>query len=72
MNPEDAVQAHLDLGATQSVAMHFGCFQLTDEPIDEPVRRLGQACASAGVAPDRFRVLEHGETVVDSPERREP
>ena len=62
MNPEDAVQAHLDLGATQSVAMHFGCFQLTDEPIDEPVQRLGPALDAAGVPRERFRVLEVGET----------
>src|SRR5499427_7122535 len=36
MNPEEAVQAHLDLEASQSVAMHFGTFQLTAEGIDEP------------------------------------
>ena len=58
MNPEDAVQAHQDLGAAQSVAMHFGCFQLTDEPFDEPVRRLGPALDAAGVPRERFRVLE--------------
>jgi len=72
MDPDEAICAHADLGSPATLAMHWGTFQLTDEPIDEPVRRLGQACASAGVAPDRFRVLEHGETVVDSPERREP
>ncbi len=38
MNPAEAVRAHLDLGARQSVAMHFGTFQLTPEGIDEPVR----------------------------------
>ncbi|MFO0548677.1 MAG: MBL fold metallo-hydrolase [Polyangiaceae bacterium] len=36
MNPEDAVQAFLDLGATKFVAMHWGTFRLTDEPIGEP------------------------------------
>ena len=29
MNPEDAVQAHLDLEAERSIGMHFGTFQLT-------------------------------------------
>jgi len=28
MNPAEAVQAHLDLGATESIAMHFGTFQM--------------------------------------------
>jgi len=40
MNPEDAVQAFLDLGAERFVAMHWGTFKLTDEPLDEPPRRL--------------------------------
>src|SRR5215472_5645966 len=40
MNPAEAVQAHLDLRAHTSVAMHFGTFQLTPEGIDEPVRAL--------------------------------
>jgi L-ascorbate metabolism protein UlaG (beta-lactamase superfamily) len=40
MTPEDAVQAYLDLGARRLVAMHWGTFKLTDEPLDEPPRRL--------------------------------
>ncbi len=37
MNPEEAVRAHLDLGAHRSVGMHFGTFQLTDEAIHAPL-----------------------------------
>ncbi len=40
MNPEQAVQAHLDLRARNFVAMHWGTFKLTDEPLDEPPVRL--------------------------------
>ena len=58
MNPAEAVQAHHDLGSRQSVGMHFGTFQLTDEPADEPERRL----AEAGVA--NFTTLGFGETRV--------
>lgn len=36
MNPEDAVQAFMDLRAERFVAMHWGTFKLTDEPIGEP------------------------------------
>lgn len=40
MNPEEAVRAFSDLGAREFVAMHWGTFQLTDEPMDEPPARL--------------------------------
>ncbi len=60
MNPEEAVQAHIDLGARNSVGMHFGTFRLTDEAIDAPLHGLQQACADARV--DNFTVLGVGET----------
>jgi L-ascorbate metabolism protein UlaG (beta-lactamase superfamily) len=63
MNPEEAVQAHLDLGAAQSIAMHFGTFQLTAEGIDEPLRALGEACRRKGVPESRFRALDFGESI---------
>jgi L-ascorbate metabolism protein UlaG (beta-lactamase superfamily) len=62
MNPEDAVRAHLDLDPKVSVATHFGCFQLTDEGIDDPPLELAAACERPGVSPDAFQVLETGET----------
>ena len=43
MNPAEAVQAHLDLGAPESIGMHFGTFQLTTEGIDEPLHALDAA-----------------------------
>ena len=69
MNPEEAVRAHLDLGAETSLGMHFGTFQLTDEPFDAPVRALRTARAAAGLAPERFDVLEVGETRLVAPLR---
>jgi L-ascorbate metabolism protein UlaG (beta-lactamase superfamily) len=62
MNPAEAVQAHLDLEAKQSIGMHFGTFQLTTEGFDEPVRALGLALKSHGVDSDGFRVLGPGES----------
>ena len=62
MNPAEAVQAHLDLAARQSIAMHFGTFQLTPEGIDEPVRGLADALRERGVAAQRFRILDVGES----------
>jgi L-ascorbate metabolism protein UlaG (beta-lactamase superfamily) len=63
MNPAEAVQAHLDLAAGQSLAMHFGTFQLTPEGIDEPVRELTNALQERSVPPERFRTAEVGESV---------
>lgn len=63
MNPAEAVQAHLDLSARRSLAMHFGTFQLTPEGIDEPVRDLVRALVETGVAADRFISLEVGESI---------
>jgi N-acyl-phosphatidylethanolamine-hydrolysing phospholipase D len=40
MNPEEAVQAAIDVRASTAVGMHWGTFDLTDEAIDEPPRRF--------------------------------
>lgn len=58
MNPAEAVQAHRDLWARQSIGMHFGTFQLTDEAIDAPLQAL------AALGPDDFTTLGFGETRV--------
>ncbi|MFZ5623473.1 MAG: MBL fold metallo-hydrolase [Gemmatimonadota bacterium] len=63
-DPAEAVQAHRDLRAERSVAMHFGTFRLADEPFDEPVRRLSEWRERLGLAPDVFRVLGVGETAL--------
>jgi L-ascorbate metabolism protein UlaG (beta-lactamase superfamily) len=64
MDPADAVQAHLDLQARLSVAMHFGTFRLTDEAWDDPPRRLGEALDARSVPRDDFRVPRPGETMI--------
>ncbi|MCU0870454.1 MAG: MBL fold metallo-hydrolase [Burkholderiales bacterium] len=61
VNPEEAVRIHGDLDARRSIAMHWGTFILTDEPMDEPPQRLEQALDAAGVVRDRFTVMKHGE-----------
>jgi L-ascorbate metabolism protein UlaG (beta-lactamase superfamily) len=64
MDPGEAVQAHLALGARRSIGMHFGTFAgLTDEAIDAPERWLEEAKAAAGVAADAFITLPFGATL---------
>jgi N-acyl-phosphatidylethanolamine-hydrolysing phospholipase D len=61
LNPEEAVEAALALGARRVVAMHFGTFDLSDEPLDEPPRRFLVEAARRGLA-DRALVMAVGET----------
>ncbi len=64
MNPPEAVEAHLALGARGSVGMHFGTFQLTDEAIDAPLEALAAARDAMGVPADVFSTIGFGETRV--------
>jgi L-ascorbate metabolism protein UlaG (beta-lactamase superfamily) len=63
MDPAEAVQVHADLGSRQSVAMHFGTFQLTPEGINEPPRQLAEVLEARNIAASAFRVLEAGASV---------
>lgn len=40
MNPDEALQVVDDVGASRAIAMHWGTFALTDEPMKEPAERL--------------------------------
>jgi L-ascorbate metabolism protein UlaG (beta-lactamase superfamily) len=63
LNPEEAVRAFMDLGARRFVAMHWGTFKLTDEPLDEPPRRLRAEWERRGLAAEALRILAVGETI---------
>jgi L-ascorbate metabolism protein UlaG (beta-lactamase superfamily) len=63
LNPEQALEAFEALRARTFVAMHWGTFKLTDEPLDEPPRRLEAARARRGISPERVRVLAVGESL---------
>lgn len=58
MSPDEAVRAHEILAAKTSIAIHHGTFQLGDEGIDTPKKRLREY--SAG---DSFLVLDNGQSV---------
>lgn len=64
MNPYDSVRAHLDLQSRKSIAMHFGTFRLTTEPIDEPERELKRALAEKGLTEKDFATPIEGQTFV--------
>jgi L-ascorbate metabolism protein UlaG (beta-lactamase superfamily) len=63
MNPADALRAFQDLGARKVVAMHWGTFKLTDEPLDEPPALFRQGAANLGLADGVAHVAAVGETI---------
>ena len=62
VNPEESVKIHQDTGSRYSVAIHWGTFILTDEPVDEPPKLLENALAQKGIPNEHFFVMQHGET----------
>jgi L-ascorbate metabolism protein UlaG (beta-lactamase superfamily) len=61
IDPKQAVQAHLDLQSRQSLAMHFGTFQQSAEPIEEPIELLVKERELAGLKEEEFAVREFGQ-----------
>jgi N-acyl-phosphatidylethanolamine-hydrolysing phospholipase D len=69
MDPEEAVQAYRDLVAPHAdsplptmLAIHWGTFRLTDEPMDEPPQRARARWRAAGLNGDRLWIARFGET----------
>ena len=63
MNPEEAVQAFLELRAKTLIPMHYGTFRLSFEPMDEPPERLLAAARAHGIE-DRILVMTEGKPMV--------
>lgn len=60
--PRIAGLAGADGARTVMVAMHWGTFQLSDEPVDEPVALTRTGWARRARDPDDLWILEPGET----------
>ena len=65
LNPEQAGQAFATLGARRFVPMHWGTFQLTDEPLCEPVVRTREWWRTANVDPrSSLEILDVGAVLM--------
>jgi N-acyl-phosphatidylethanolamine-hydrolysing phospholipase D len=62
LDPEQAARAARDLQAERVVGVHFGTFDLSDEPLDEPPRRFRAAARELGYADTDAWILRIGET----------
>ncbi len=64
LNPEQAGRAFLELGARFFVPMHWGVFQLTDEPLVEPADRMRSWWQRHGPSDGRqLLMMALGETI---------
>lgn len=62
MNPEEAVETFIESGCRRAVAMHWGTFKLTDEPMDEPPLRLLAALAAKNIPQEHFIAGDIGQS----------
>ncbi len=61
INPAEAVRLHRELGIGQSLAIHWGTFELSNESLDEPPRALAKALDQEALDRREFIVLQQGE-----------
>ena len=71
VDPAEAVQVYLDLQGKIFVPIHWGTFDLADEPLDEPPRLLFEEVEKQGLDKSLFWQLKHGETRIISSDEGE-
>lgn len=62
ISPEEALFIHRDANCKKSVAIHWGTFILTDEPLDEPPKKIADLKPKMAITEEEFLLLQHGET----------
>jgi N-acyl-phosphatidylethanolamine-hydrolysing phospholipase D len=62
LTPEEATRAFVDLDAKVILGMHWGTFDLAEEPLDEPPARMLAEIRRRRIDPSRAWVLRLGET----------
>jgi L-ascorbate metabolism protein UlaG (beta-lactamase superfamily) len=67
LDPAEAVAAHAQLRARTSMAIHFGCFQLSQEGRQEPAERLATARRAAALDAQRFVAPRPGDALELAP-----
>ena len=60
-DPNEALQIAEDLGARAALGIHWGTFQLTDEPWEEPALRFSEGVSQRGLDHRSFRAIRPGE-----------
>lgn len=64
MNPEEAVQAHKDLGSKISIGMHHGTFQNSSVTYEQPATDLKRALIENELPNESFLIQLEGQSIV--------
>ncbi|RMD43193.1 hypothetical protein DV735_g1901, partial [Chaetothyriales sp. CBS 134920] len=70
VNPRDAVEIFKDTRCKRALAMHWGTWVLTDEPVLEPPQLLKEALQLSGIDGGTFAVCDIGESREFDPEKK--
>ena len=62
MDPAEAVQTFQDVRGKKMLGIHWGTFVLTDEPMDEPPKKLLNAVEQQNLSIEDFWTPKLGET----------
>jgi N-acyl-phosphatidylethanolamine-hydrolysing phospholipase D len=62
VSPKEAVQIMQDLKAKKAFGIHWGTFELTKEPLDQPPVDLAKALAESQISPQDFLLFKQGES----------
>jgi L-ascorbate metabolism protein UlaG (beta-lactamase superfamily) len=60
MSPEQSLQALLDLAATHFIGMHWGAYDLSDEPVDAGPRLAREVASGVGIDDERLHIVLPG------------
>jgi len=63
-NPAEAVQVFLDVKAKYFIPIHWGTFDLADEPMREPLKLLEDEITKKGLNRDNFKIMQHSQTTI--------
>ena len=67
IDPVQAVDIHLEVGAWRSLPIHWGTFRLSLEPLLEPAQLLRAETERRGLPADAFQPIKIGETLILAP-----
>lgn len=61
IDPKQALQLFNDIGCKRAIAIHWGAFELADEPLSEPPKLLNSLLDKYNVTDKQFLVMKMGE-----------
>jgi len=64
LSPDEAVKVFREINSKFFVPIHWGTFELADEPLDQPPKELLKEIQNQSLNSEQFLILKHGETKI--------